>query len=60
MTELRIAEFNYELLHGILNNNVSVSIGIKMYHLCVKFVKQRKTQDIFCMNVKLLNLFGRK
>ena len=25
MTELRIAEFNYKLLHGILNNNVSVS-----------------------------------
>ena len=25
MTELRIAGFNYKLLHGILNNNVSVS-----------------------------------
>ena len=25
MTELIIAEFNYKLLHGILNNNVSVS-----------------------------------
>ena len=24
-TELRIAEFNYKLLHGIFNNNVSVS-----------------------------------
>ena len=25
MTELRIAEFNYRLLHDILNNDVSVS-----------------------------------
>lgn len=65
MAEFIISEFNHKLLHGILNDNVSVNKWNKdvslLYHLCVTFVKQKKTQSIFfTMTVKLLNLFCRK
>ena len=42
---------------GEMHNNVSVS-GIKMYHLCVKFEKQKWTENI--PSVWPFNLFGRK